>query len=89
MALTVGSGDTHVFSTPWLVALMEEAACHCIVTKLDAGNTSVGTEISVKHLQATPAGMTVKATATITGINGRSVVFAIVARDEKEIIGEV
>jgi fluoroacetyl-CoA thioesterase len=57
---------------------------------LGDGNTSVGTEISLKHLQATPEGMTVTATATVTSVsaNGRSVSFSVVARDEKEVVGE-
>jgi len=77
-----------VFATPALVALMEEAAVNAL-SGIEAENCSVGTSINVQHLQATPVGCTVKATAKVVNVvNGRKIVFSITASDEKEVVGK-
>jgi len=63
---------------------MEQAACECLT--LDAGQTSVGTAISVEHTAASPIGATVTATAKITAIDGRKIEFEVAARDN---VGEI
>ncbi len=88
LASLVGSGDQNVFSTPSLVALMENSAMNVINKYLEKGETSVGVEINVKHLASTPLGMKVSSTAEITEVDGRKVTFFIEAFDEKEKIGE-
>ena len=60
-ALSVGSGDLRVYATPCMVALMEGAACEALQGFLSNEQTTVGTEISVSHLSATPVGMEVTA----------------------------
>ncbi len=86
-AKTMGSGSLKVFATPAMVALMEKAACACVEEKLDEGMTSVGTMLDIKHLAATPKGMEVKATATLTEIDGRRLVFDITVSDGIDTIG--
>lgn len=86
-AKKVGSGLLPVFSTPSMIALLEMAACNCVTDYLDEGSSSVGTLINVKHLAATPIGMTVTATATLTEIDGRRLVFDISVSDETSLIG--
>lgn len=89
LATAVGSGDVRVFSTPSLLALMEAAAVDCLRGKLDDGSTSVGTEVAeLRHTNATPIGMTVTATATVESVSERTVVFSIVAHDDKEPVGQ-
>lgn len=87
-AAAVGSGLLHVYSTPSLVALMENAACSCISDELEAGKGTVGTLMNIKHLSATPVGMEVYAQAELTEIDGRRLVFAIEAFDASGKIGE-
>eukprot|EP01132_Coremiostelium_polycephalum_P006692 gene6692-8278_t len=88
-ASNVGSGDIDVFSTPSMIALMEGAAVNCLKGKLEEGQTSVGTQVQIKHLAATPLGVTVRATATVTGGDGKKqVIFSIEAFDNKDKIGE-
>ncbi|HLB29071.1 MAG TPA: thioesterase family protein [Dehalococcoidia bacterium] len=87
-AAAVGSGAVASFSTPALVALMEKAAITAITPYLDQGESSVGTEISLKHLAATPIGFHVVAEAEITAVEGKRVSFAVTARDDRELIGE-
>jgi predicted thioesterase len=41
----------------------------------------------VSHIAATPDGLRVIATATILGVEGRTITFEVEARDEVELIG--
>jgi predicted thioesterase len=87
-ALALGSGDMEVFATPAMVALMENAAMNAVAPHLEAGQTTVGTQITTSHIKASALGATISATATLTAIDGRSLTFAITAREGDKIIGE-
>ena len=87
-AKAVGSGLLPVYSTPSMIALLEMAACNAIADSLDEGTSSVGTLLNIKHLAATPIGMNVTATATLTEVDGRRLVFDIKVHDEVSLIGE-
>ncbi|MCL2236043.1 MAG: thioesterase family protein [Defluviitaleaceae bacterium] len=76
-AVTVGSGSLPVFSTPSMIALMEQAACNALTNHLTEGQTSVGTAINIEHLAPSPLGVEITATAEITGVEGRLVNFNI------------
>lgn len=86
-ASTMGSGSLKVFATPAMVALMEAAACDCLAQYLDDGETTVGTELNIKHSSATPDGMQVTAEAVLTAVNGREFTFDVKAYDECGEIG--
>lgn len=90
VASAVGSGLLPVFSTPYLVALMETAASDYMAQELPEGKGSVGVHIEVDHVSATPIGMEVRAVAEVTGIseNGKSVDFKVEAYDEAGLIGK-
>lgn len=83
-----GSGELLVLATPRMIALMEECAYKCISSDLEEGATTVGTQISVKHLSATPVGMEVWVEAEVTEVDGRRVAFSLKAYDERGLIGE-
>ena len=87
IASKVGSGLIDVFATPMMIAQMELAASSCIAASLDEGQASVGTKIDVSHSAATPIGMKVNATATVTCVDRRRVDFTVTARDEAGEIG--
>lgn len=76
------------YSTPALVGLMETAAHRAIQPHLPNGQTSVGIEIHVKHLAATPIGGHVRARAVITKMEGSTIHLALEAWDDVEKIGE-
>lgn len=76
------------YSTPALVGLMETAAHRAIQPHLPNGQTSVGIEIHVKHLAATPVGGHVRARAVITKVEGSTIHLALEAWDDVEKIGE-
>ncbi len=86
-AQQMGSGGLRVYATPALVALMESAAYQLAQGELEEGKTSVGIEMNVKHMAATPVGMEVHAKATLTKIDGKKLYFSIEAFDEKVQIG--
>ena len=86
-ALEVGSGDLLVFATPSLAALMEGAACEAISGGLEENETTVGTMLHLQHTSATPVGMDVTATATVTAVEGKKITFHIEANDESGPIG--
>ncbi len=87
-ALEVGSGSLLVYATPCMVALMEGAACEAIAGALPEEKTSVGTELCISHLSATPVGLEVRATAEVTAVEGPVITFKVEAFDEKGKIGE-
>ena len=87
-AAALGSGDVPVYGTPSLVALLETAAVDAVAGQLGPGETTVGTWIEVTHLAATPIGMEVRAEATLTAVDGRTLSFAVVAFDGREKVGE-
>lgn len=88
LASALGSGAAPVFATPALVALCEEAAFQCAAPHLEAGASTVGTHIELRHLAATPPGMRVRAVATLVAVEGRTLRFTLEAWDEIEKIGE-
>lgn len=88
LACQVGSGSVSVFATPMMIALIENCAAACVQAELPEGDTTVGTLISVSHVAATPVGMNVTATATLTAVDGRSLTFHVKAEDECGLIGE-
>lgn len=87
-AYEVGSGSLLVYATPCMVALMEGAACEAISSALPEDKTSVGTELSISHLSATPVGLEVRAEAEITEVDGNRLTFQVRAFDEAGLIGE-
>lgn len=87
-ARAVGSGELNVLATPKMCAMMEEAAYKCIALDLEAGASSVGTMLNIKHVSATPVGMRAWAVATVTAVDGRKISFDLKAYDEKGLIGE-
>lgn len=87
-ACEVGSGSLLVYATPCMVALMEGAACEAISGSLPEAKTSVGTELSITHLSATPVGLEVRAEALVTAVEGSTITFQVTAFDESGKIGE-
>ncbi|WP_300416651.1 thioesterase family protein [uncultured Oscillibacter sp.] len=89
-AEAVGSGALPVFGTPFMAAMMENAALTALQPFLEEGRGSVGTHLDISHDAPTPVGMKVFAEAEITGVseNGKMVEFQVSAWDEKGPIGK-
>ena len=86
-ALAMGSGLLPVFATPAMATLLEAAAVNACQAGLEEGQGTVGTHLDISHDAATPVGMTVRAEAEVTAVDGRAVTFAVRAFDEAGQIG--
>ena len=82
------SGALPVFGTPFMCALMEEAAWKSIAPHLEPGQSTVGTRLNVSHDSATPVGMKVWAESEITQVDGKRLVLNVAAFDERGPIGQ-
>lgn len=89
-ALSPLSGDDfpEVYATSRMVAIMELSAARCLVPMLQSGQLSVGVDVNIRHLAATPKGETVEAVATFEGMEGKLFRFRIEAFDRGGKIGE-
>ena len=83
----VGSGLVPVFATPYMIALMENAASTSLLPYLAADEGTVGTHLDVAHTSATPIGMKVWADAVVTAVDGKKITFEVSAFDEAGEIG--
>lgn len=86
-AQAIGSGSLAVFSTPMMIAVMEEAACLCLADNLEEGQTTVGVSLCIDHTAACSVGAKIAATATVTAVSGRTISFTVAARDGAGEIG--
>ena len=84
-AANIGSGLLPVFGTPYMAAMMENAAQTLLQAFLEEGKGSVGTHLDISHDAPTPIGMKVWCEAEITNVseNGKLIDFAVKAWDEK------
>jgi len=87
-ASALGNPGVDVLGTPFVLALLENAAAAVLHPTLSPGASSVGTMVEMRHLAATPVGMTVRARATLLETDGKRFLFAVEAWDEKEKIAE-
>jgi fluoroacetyl-CoA thioesterase len=77
-----------VYATPMMVLHMEMASGSAIASHLPEGFVSVGMDVKVRHLAATPVGRTVRAISRIIEIGAKSVLFEVEAWDGNRKIGD-
>src|ERR1700726_601832 len=77
-----------VYATPMMILEMELASGDAIKTCLEPGWITVGTEVDIRHLAATPVGARVRTTARVIAVERRVIRFEIEAFDETRRIGE-
>ena len=83
----IGSGLLPVFSTPSMIALMENTAMQMI--ELPAGASSVGTSIHAEHLKASKTGEEITCTAFLTEVDGRRCKFNLEVTDKSgQLVGK-
>ncbi len=86
-AIVHGTGDVAVLSTPRLLQLMQQATMDALDGHLPEGMISAGLRINLDHLRSSYVGATVSATATLTRIEGRRLVFEAEATSSEAVVG--
>ncbi len=86
-AVEMKSGSLKVLATPAMMCLMEQAAAELVDHNLPDDLTSVGIAVNISHKAPTPIGLTVRAEAVITKIDGRKITFDVKAFDDIDEIG--
>lgn len=84
----LGHEDCRVLATPWMIMYMEMTCRDLVKPLLPPGHDTVGTEVNVRHLAASPIGFEVTFRAEVSGIDGKRVMFRVEARDRQHVIGE-
>src|SRR4030081_1815284 len=81
-------GMPMVYATPMMILEMEmtsgDAICKCV----EPGWVTVGTEVDIRHLAATPVGARVRTTARVIAVERRVIRFEVEAFVDKRRIGE-
>ena len=87
-AKALGSGGLDVLATPAMIALSEKTCLLSVQDYLEEGTSTVGTQVNMAHLAATPVGMKVTCESELIEIDRRRLKFSVVVFDEKEKIAE-
>ena len=77
-----------VYGTPFMIFLMEMAAEDAIAASLPPGWVSVGVDVNIRHLAATPMGRKVTASAKVTAAGTKLIEFEVQAHDGVNLIGK-
>ena len=77
-----------VYATPMMILEMEMASADAITPYLEPGWVTVGTEVDIRHLAATPVGSTVRTTARVIAVERRVIRFEVEAFEGERRIGE-
>src|ERR1022692_275182 len=90
-AQALGSGEVPVLGTPRLLALAEAACVAAVGPQLTAGQTTVGTGVTLEHRRPSLIGSPLEVEAELTEIAGRRLVFNFIAygpgEGEESVIG--
>jgi len=88
---TVGhfvDGMPMVFATPMMILEMELTSSDAIRSHLRPGWVTVGTEVDIRHLAATPVGATVRTMARVIAVERQVIRFEVAAFDGERKIGD-
>jgi predicted thioesterase len=81
-------GMPMVYATPMMILEMELASGDAINPFLEPGWVTVGTEVDIRHLAASPVGARVRTTARVTAVERRVIRFDVEAFDGERRLGE-
>ena len=77
-----------VFATPMMILQMELTSGDAIRNRLKPGWVTVGIEVNIKHLAASPVGATVRTTAKVIAVERRVIRFEVASFHGERKIGE-
>ncbi len=78
----------NTFSSPSMIALMEQASTDALHSHLEPNQTSVGFEVNVRHLAPSPLGARITAHAKLVEVDRNKLTFKVEAYNEEKTIGE-
>jgi len=81
-------GMPMVYATPMMILEMEMTSGDAINKHLVPGWVTVGTEVDVRHLAASPVGASIRTTARVIAVERRVIRFAVEAFDGERRIGD-
>jgi len=76
-----------VYATPAMVSDVEYTCRDFLLQHLDEGEDSVGTQVVIDHLAATPLGLKASIEIRVQEVEKRRVTFAFTVRDSVEEVG--
>lgn len=77
-----------VLATAMMIGFIEQTCIQGLRPYLLPTQRTVGTHVDVSHVAATPVGMELTANVELLAIEGRSLLFKVECRDEREAVGE-
>jgi predicted thioesterase len=77
-----------VYATPMMILAMEMTSGDAIVAALPEGWVTVGTEVDIRHLAATPVGHEVRTRSRVIAVERKVIRFEVDAFDGDRRIGE-
>ena len=87
-AISLESGDLAVLGTPRLLAWCEQQTVAAVAADLAPGLTSVGTEVSIKHIRPSQVGASIRVTARLVHVEDHRQRFEVVATDNAgDVVG--
>ena len=81
-------GMPMVYATPMMILEMEMASGDAIRACLEPGWVTVGTEVDIRHLAASPVGATIRTTARVIEVERRVIRFEVLAFEVLAFEGE-
>jgi len=77
-----------VYATPMMIMAMEMTSADAIATALLQSWVTVGTEVDIRRLAATPVGRQVRTISRVTAVERKAIRFEVEAFDGERRIGE-
>jgi fluoroacetyl-CoA thioesterase len=75
-----------VLCTPWLIWFLEHAAREAVLPFLEAGESTVGILVEVRHLAPTPVGRSVRCVARVVQVDGTLISYQLEAHDQHALV---
>lgn len=86
-AKNVGSGGLDVFSTPMMLAFMENTAFQLAEKELKDEETTVGISVNLKHMRANLVGDEIECEAILVKVEGKKLFFELKVTYNEELVG--